>query len=83
MPHPCRTLAAPSPHPLPTPRPPLAHPLATPRRCSLQLTDKLPFTEVYLHAMVRDKYGRKMSKSLGNVIDPLEVLATPSPDPKP
>ena len=29
---------------------------------------------VYLHAMVRDKYGRKMSKSLGNVIDPLEVI---------
>jgi len=41
---------------------------------SMQLTDKLPFTEVYLHAMVRDKYGRKMSKSLGNVIDPLEVI---------
>ena len=40
----------------------------------LQLTDKLPFTTVYLHAMVRDKYGRKMSKSLGNVIDPLEVI---------
>lgn len=29
---------------------------------------------VYLHAMVRDKEGRKMSKSLGNVIDPLEVI---------
>jgi valyl-tRNA synthetase len=40
----------------------------------LQLTDKLPFKTVYLHAMVRDKYGRKMSKSLGNVIDPLEVI---------
>ena len=40
----------------------------------LQLTDKLPFTDVYLHAMVRDKEGRKMSKSLGNVIDPLEVI---------
>ena len=40
----------------------------------LQLTDKLPFTDVYLHAMVRDKDGRKMSKSLGNVIDPLEVI---------
>ena len=39
----------------------------------LQLTDKLPFTSVFLHAMVRDKYGRKMLKSLGNVIDPLEV----------
>ena len=39
----------------------------------LQLTDKLPFNTVYLHAMVRDKDGRKMSKSLGNVIDPLEL----------
>ena len=27
-----------------------------------------------IYAMVRDKYGRKMSKSLGNVIDPLEVI---------
>jgi valyl-tRNA synthetase len=33
-----------------------------------------PFTQVYLHATVRDKYGRKMSKSLGNGIDPLEVV---------
>lgn len=41
---------------------------------SLQLTDQLPFKDVYLHAMVRDKEGRKMSKSLGNVIDPLEVI---------
>lgn len=41
---------------------------------SLHLTDQLPFTTVYLHAMVRDKYGRKMSKSLGNVVDPLEVI---------
>ena len=41
---------------------------------SLELTDKLPFTQVYLHAMIRDKYGRKMSKSLGNVIDPLDVI---------
>jgi len=40
----------------------------------LQLTDKLPFHTVYLHAMVRDKNGKKMSKSLGNVIDPLEVI---------
>jgi valyl-tRNA synthetase len=40
----------------------------------LQLTDTLPFHTVYLHAMVRDKDGRKMSKSLGNVIDPLEVI---------
>lgn len=41
---------------------------------SLELTDRLPFKTVYLHAMIRDKYGRKMSKSLGNVIDPLEVI---------
>lgn len=41
---------------------------------SLQMTDKLPFTEVYLHAMVRDAHGRKMSKSLGNVIDPSDVI---------
>ncbi|KAL7538768.1 hypothetical protein ACHAXR_008781 [Thalassiosira sp. AJA248-18] len=41
----------------------------------LHLTDKLPFHTVYLHAMVRDKDGRKMSKSLGNVIDPLEVIS--------
>lgn len=40
----------------------------------LHLTGKLPFTTVYLHAMVRDKYGCKMSKSKGNVIDPLEVI---------
>lgn len=40
----------------------------------LQLTNTLPFTTVFLHAMVRDKEGRKMSKSLGNVIDPLEVI---------
>lgn len=39
-----------------------------------KLTGKLPFTEIYLHAMVRDAHGRKMSKSLGNVIDPLDVI---------
>ena len=31
-------------------------------------------TRLFLHAMIRDKYGRKMSKSLGNVIDPLDVI---------
>ena len=41
---------------------------------SQTLTDKLPFKDVYLHAMVRDKYGKKMSKSSGNVIDPLFVI---------
>ncbi|KAA8586088.1 hypothetical protein FQN60_007657 [Etheostoma spectabile] len=39
-----------------------------------ELTGKLPFRQVLLHSLVRDKYGRKMSKSLGNVIDPLDVI---------
>jgi len=41
---------------------------------SLELTDKLPFKTVFLHPMVRDEEGGKMSKSKGNVIDPLEVM---------
>lgn len=41
---------------------------------SLELTDKLPFKKVFLHPMVRDENGAKMSKSKGNVIDPLEVM---------
>ena len=40
----------------------------------LKLTGKLPFSTIYLHTMVRDAHGRKMSKSLGNVIDPLHVI---------
>ncbi|XP_032235539.1 valine--tRNA ligase [Nematostella vectensis] len=43
-------------------------------KMGLKLTGKLPFREVYLHAMVRDAHGRKMSKSLGNVIDPVDVI---------
>ncbi|KAI9222601.1 tRNA synthetases class I-domain-containing protein [Blastocladiella britannica] len=38
------------------------------------LTDQVPFKTVLLHGMVRDAQGRKMSKSLGNVIDPLHVI---------
>uniref|UniRef100_A0A0N4Z0P1 Valine--tRNA ligase, mitochondrial n=1 Tax=Parastrongyloides trichosuri TaxID=131310 RepID=A0A0N4Z0P1_PARTI len=41
---------------------------------SQELTGQLPFKEVYLHAMIRDCHGRKMSKSLGNIIDPLHVI---------
>ncbi|RCI06467.1 hypothetical protein CU098_011490 [Rhizopus stolonifer] len=36
--------------------------------------ENVPFETIYLHAMVRDAQGRKMSKSLGNVIDPLHVI---------
>jgi valyl-tRNA synthetase len=36
--------------------------------------DEIPFYEVYLHGLVRDEKGRKMSKTLGNVIDPLDVI---------
>ena len=39
-----------------------------------KLTGKSPFTEVFCHSLVRDSEGRKMSKSLGNVIDPLDVM---------
>ena len=39
-----------------------------------QLTGELPFKQVYLHSMVFDAQGRKMSKTLGNVIDPVDVI---------
>ncbi|MBQ5487521.1 MAG: valine--tRNA ligase [Clostridia bacterium] len=40
----------------------------------LYAMDDIPFDTVYIHGMVRDELGRKMSKSLGNGIDPLEVI---------
>jgi valyl-tRNA synthetase len=44
-------------------------------------TDKSPFETVYLHGLVRDKEGKKFSKTLGNVIDPLTVIDEYGADP--
>ena len=40
----------------------------------IQFMKDVPFTDVYVHALVRDEKGKKMSKSTGNVIDPLTVI---------
>ncbi|MEX1071749.1 MAG: valine--tRNA ligase, partial [Anaerolineales bacterium] len=40
----------------------------------LEFTGKEPFHTVYLHGIIRDEFGRRMSKTLGNGIDPLEVM---------
>ena len=42
---------------------------------SLYRTGKVPFKEVYLHGMVNDEHNQKMSKSKGNVINPIELVA--------
>ncbi|MFC1632810.1 valine--tRNA ligase [Patescibacteria group bacterium] len=41
---------------------------------TLYLTDQIPFEHIYLHGLVLDEHGKKMSKSKGNVIDPLDLI---------
>ncbi len=40
----------------------------------LEFTGQVPFDTIYLHGIIRDEIGRKLSKTLGNVIDPLDVM---------
>lgn len=40
----------------------------------LTFLDDIPYSEVFIHGIVRDRFGKKMSKSLGNVIDPLVIM---------
>ncbi|MGB0081705.1 MAG: valine--tRNA ligase, partial [Terracidiphilus sp.] len=53
---------------------PLALALEMPYGMKRPLTDSVPFKEVYIHALVRDANREKMSKTKGNVIDPIEIV---------
>ena len=48
---------------------------------SVKFTKKVPFKTVYIHPLIRDKFGQKMSKSRGNIIDPLELIDRYGADP--
>ena len=48
---------------------------------SIQFTKKVPFKKVYIHPLIRDQFGNKMSKSKGNIIDPLELIDEYGADP--
>ena len=47
---------------------------------AIKFTGETPFKEVYIHGLVRDGMGRKMSKSVGNGLDPIEVINTAGAD---
>ncbi|MDR1928623.1 MAG: valine--tRNA ligase [Endomicrobium sp.] len=40
----------------------------------LEFTGKIPYADIFIHGIVRDKFGKKMSKSLGNVVDPIKII---------
>ena len=48
---------------------------------SIYLTKSVPFRNIYIHPLIRDRFGQKMSKSKGNIIDPLELINKYGADP--